>query len=532
MGMFTYILRKLLYMPLILLGVIFITFLLFQASTSPEALARIQLGEKASARVVYEWAVSKGHAAWTDAGRMKLRRLADGELISQDTEFFVDGRLREMIRERDRTASRIEKLVRDIQQRAEREAGAEESDGLQRLRGELAVYTRRQAANRGRIKEALMGARRVLVSQELAQELRIWGEEDVAAEDTADMPALQLQVLRERAPHAALDALLALDGHNLDMSWAEADIALREAHGLSAAEQREALAEARKGFLAMPLKLLPRWNSYAPVAAHVAAVEDIAPDLSYTFWVVQFGRYLWDLLRLDFGNNNQKRPVTEVIWQGLGPSLSLTLPAFLIAELIGVFFGLMAAMYRQSRIDHTIVISAILLMSINSIAMIMFGQKWLAYELNYFPVSGYEGGLGAARFLILPVFLYVILSFGERVRFSRIVMLDETNQDYVRTARAKGLGENTVLFKHILRNTLIPLITRWVVAIPTLYLGSLVLESFFGIPGLGRLTIDAVNNSDANVIRAIVVIGSVGFMLANLLTDVLYAAVDPRVRLE
>jgi peptide/nickel transport system permease protein len=170
-------------------------------------------------------------------------------------------------------------------------------------------------------------------------------------------------------------------------------------------------------------------------------------------------------------------------------------------------------------------------MSINAIALIMFGQKFLAADLNYFPITGYASGFGAARFLLLPILLYITVTFGERVRFNRIVMLDETNQDYVRTARAKGLSENTVLFKHILRNTLIPLITRWVVAIPSLYLGSLVLETFFGIPGLGYLTVDAISNSDANVIRAVVVFGSVSFMLAALLSDVLYAVVDPRVKL-
>ena len=196
-----------------------------------------------------------------------------------------------------------------------------------------------------------------------------------------------------------------------------------------------------------------------------------------------------------------------------------------------MFFGLFAAMYRQTKIDTTIVVSSILLMSINGIALIMFGQKFIAADLNYFPVQGYVEGLGAIRFLALPIFLYIVITFGERIRFNRIVMLDETNQDYVRTARAKGLGENTVLFKHIFRNTLIPLITRWAVAIPSLYLGSLVLESFFSIPGLGYMTVDAIRNSDANVIRAVVVLGSISFMLANLVSDVLYAVADPRVKL-
>ncbi|MBZ0137166.1 MAG: ABC transporter permease [Planctomycetes bacterium] len=255
-------------------------------------------------------------------------------------------------------------------------------------------------------------------------------------------------------------------------------------------------------------------------------------DYESRSWLGLFGSYVGSVLTFDFGNDRTDKPVSERLWEGLGPSLSLTLPAFLISELVGVFFGLFAAMYRQSRIDHTIVISAIILMSFNGIALIMFGQKFLAADWAYFPVHGFEAGFQALRFLILPIILYLIITLGEKVRFNRIVMLDEVDQDYVRTARSKGANENTVLFKHVLRNSLIPLITRWTVAIASLYVGSLVLESFFGIPGLGSLTIDAIANNDVNVIRAIVILGAISFMIANLLSDVLYAVVDPRVRLE
>jgi peptide/nickel transport system permease protein len=280
-----------------------------------------------------------------------------------------------------------------------------------------------------------------------------------------------------------------------------------------------------------PFVLDKDWLACAEIRRAISDVDDIEPDLKYTAWYVNFVYYLWDIVTLDFGDTRKRRPVMDVIKEGMWPSLALAIPGFFIAELIGVFFGLFAAMYRQTRVDHVIVISSILLMSINAIALIMFGQKIFAADLNYFPITGYSDGFNAVRFLALPIILYIVITFGERVRFNRIVMLDETNQDYVRTGRAKGLSENTVLFKHIFRNSLIPLITRWVVAIPTLYLGSLVLESFFGIPGLGFLTVDAIANSDANVIRAIVVIGSVSFMLAALLSDVLYAVVDPRVKL-
>jgi peptide/nickel transport system permease protein len=249
-------------------------------------------------------------------------------------------------------------------------------------------------------------------------------------------------------------------------------------------------------------------------------------------WFSLFWKYVSSLAQFDFGKDRTDKPVRERLWEGLGPSLSLTLPAFLIAELVGVFFGLFAAMYRQTRMDHSIVIGAVLLMSFNSIALIMFGQKFLAADWGYFPIHGFDTGLSVVRFLALPIILYVIVSLGEMIRFNRIVMLDEVDQDYVRTARSKGLNENVVLFKHVLRNSLIPLITRWTVAIASLYVGSLVLESFFGIPGLGSMTIDAISNSDVAIVRAIVILGAISFMIANLLSDVLYAVVDPRVRLD
>lgn len=249
-------------------------------------------------------------------------------------------------------------------------------------------------------------------------------------------------------------------------------------------------------------------------------------------WLALFGRYLKSVVMLDFGKDRTDKPVIDSLKERVGPSLALTLPAFVMAELAAVFFGLLAAMYRQSRIDHAIVIGSIFLMSFNAIALIMFGQKFLAADWNYFPVHGYKEGLGAARYVILPIILYVVINLGSHVRFNRIVMLDEVAQDYARTARAKGVNENTVLFKHVLRNTLIPLITHWTVAIASLYLGSLVLESYFGIPGLGSMTVEALTNNDVAVVRAVVVLGAVSFMVANLLSDVLYAVVDPRVRLE
>jgi peptide/nickel transport system permease protein len=539
--MAAYILRKLMYMPFILLGVIFITFVLFQMSTTPESLAKIQLGEKASARQTYEYLNDKGQVSWTDAGNNKRDLLGAGVLENKQTQFFVAGKLNDMAEIRDDLRERIVELHREVAEldANEREVHAgrhpaddpdnpfRQSEELKELKQELNRAIKRQLENRIHQAEAIADARRVeetllfrnLLIKEGVSEEELGGatHDRVAAVQGMDRQEVEIGFLRDDVA-----ILKEADHRFLESAITEAEAAVKEAETKLAAspDAEDAGPTLRKD-----------WQRCGDLRASLDAVEDIEPDLTYTAWYVNFVYYLRDIVTLDFGDTNKRRPVMDVIKEGMWPSLALAIPGFFIAELIGLFFGLIAAMYRQKRVDHVIVISSILLMSINAIALIMYGQKFLAADWNYFPITGYASGFGAMRFVMLPILLYVIITFGEHVRFNRIVMLDETNQDYVRTARAKGLSENAVLFKHILRNTLIPLITRWVVAIPSLYLGSLVLETFFGIPGLGYLTVDAISNSDANVIRAVVVFGSVSFMLAALLSDVLYAVVDPRVKL-
>lgn len=501
--MFAYIVRRILYMPFILLGVIFITFVLFQMTTSPEALAGLHIGEKASQRQVYDWLANKGLISWTDAGEEKLRKIGDGELDAKHVTFFPASRIKELPGELESAEAAVQRATEDVDDLTEEYGKDSEDQDLLDARADRADAENDLTRLKTESDRLIDAAREQAAIIEVG--LATWRAAS-ALRDAKDNLKAREELLKE-----------AQDG---DEDTEEPEAAVVEA--------REALREAEKEHAAA-LKRVEAAEKQAE--SEIESVADITPDFVYTHFFAKFTIYLLEVATLDFGDTRNQRPVMEVIYQGMWPSLALTLPAFLLSELIGVFFGLFAAMYRQTRIDHTIVISAILLMSINGIALIMFGQKFLAADLNYFPITGYAEGLGAARFLMLPIFLYVVIVFGERVRFDRIVMLDETNQDYVRTARAKGVGENGVLFKHVFRNSLIPLITRWTVAIPSLYLGSLVLEYFFSIPGLGYLTVDAIQNSDANVIRAIVVFGAISFMIANLLSDVLYAVADPRVKL-
>jgi peptide/nickel transport system permease protein len=246
----------------------------------------------------------------------------------------------------------------------------------------------------------------------------------------------------------------------------------------------------------------------------------------------QYREFLRQAVTFDFGRSwATRRPVGHMLLDGVGPSLSLAVPAFAIETALALALALFCAFYRGTFVDRTIVVLAVAGISVPSLAYIIFGQYFLAYEWSLFPIFGWEPPPAGLVFLVLPGLIWILLSVGSEVRFYRAVMLEEIQQDYVRTAAAKGLPTRAILFRHVLKNSLIPVITRVVITIPFLILGSLLIEMFFGIPGLGSMTVDAINMSDFPVVKAFVVIGSVLYVLFSILTDVLYAAVDPRVRL-
>ena len=178
------------------------------------------------------------------------------------------------------------------------------------------------------------------------------------------------------------------------------------------------------------------------------------------------------------------------------------------------------------------VVLCVMLMSISTLFYIIGGQFVLGKIFMLFPISGYDTGLHAIKFMVLPVLIGIITSVGGGVRFYRTVFLEEINKDYIRTARAKGLSESKVLFKHGLKNAMIPVLTNLVVSIPFLFYGSLIMEAFFAIPGLGSFTIDAIQAQDFAIVRAMVYLGSILYIIGLILTDISYTLVDPRVRLE
>lgn len=240
------------------------------------------------------------------------------------------------------------------------------------------------------------------------------------------------------------------------------------------------------------------------------------------------------MLTFDFGRSDaDDSPIIDRISSGMKPSLLLTAPAFLIGLVLSVTLSLIVALFRETYIDRTGLILSVLGMSIPALLYIIGGQFLLGKLLRWFPISGWDSDPSVvARFLWLPVTVAVIGGLGRSVRFYRTVFVEEIHKDYVRTAWAKGCGEGRVMGKHVLRNGMIPILTDVVVEIPFLFTGALLTEAFFGIPGLGSLTVDAIFGNDFSTLRTMVYIGSLLFILGQILTDVGYTLVDPRVRFD
>jgi len=237
------------------------------------------------------------------------------------------------------------------------------------------------------------------------------------------------------------------------------------------------------------------------------------------------------LFLFDFGVSDTGRDIGYDISQRMWPSLAIQVPVLLVGLLMTISFALLLALFRSTYIDFWGVVFCVVLMSISSMFYIIGGQYLIGKLLRLVPISGYSTGLDAIKFLILPVIVGVVAGFGAGGRWYRTLFLEEMGKDYVRTGRAKGLSESMLLFKHVLRNALIPILTGVVVVLPTLFIGSLVTEAFFGIPGLGSYTIQAIQGQDFAIVRSMVFLGSVLYILGLILTDISYTLVDPRVRL-
>jgi len=238
------------------------------------------------------------------------------------------------------------------------------------------------------------------------------------------------------------------------------------------------------------------------------------------------------LFIFEFGSADDGRDIGEDIQTRMWPSLAIALPIFVIGLLVNITFAMLMVFFRATYVDLSGVVLCVVLMSISGLFYIIGGQFLVGKLMQLVPISGFSSGLSSLKFLILPVVIGIISGIGSGSRWYRTLFLEEVSKDYVRTARAKGLSEVRVLFKHVLKNAMIPILTGAVVVLPTLFMGSLILESFFGIPGLGSYTIDAIQAQDFAIVRAMVFLGSVLYIVGLVLTDLSYTIVDPRVRLD
>lgn len=238
------------------------------------------------------------------------------------------------------------------------------------------------------------------------------------------------------------------------------------------------------------------------------------------------------LFLFDFGNSDGGRQIGYDIRQRMWPSLAIALPTLLIGLAINIAVALCVALFRATFLDVAAVALCVLMMSVSGLFYIIGGQYLGGRILQLVPISGFDAGWGGLKFLVLPVLISVVHGIGSGVRWYRTIFLEELGKDYVRTARAKGLAEHAVLYRHVLGNALVPILTGVVVLLPLLFMGSLITESFFGIPGLGSYTIDAINRQDFAILRSMVFLGSVLYIAGLLLTDISYVLADPRIRLE
>lgn len=244
-----------------------------------------------------------------------------------------------------------------------------------------------------------------------------------------------------------------------------------------------------------------------------------------------FYQHSLKLFVLDFGRSDEGRDIGSDIRTRMWPSFAIALPTFLVGILVYITFAMTLAFFRGTYLDTWGIVFAVVLMSISTLFYVIGGQYLVGKLLNLVPISGYGSGPNAVKFIVLPVVIGVVSGIGAHARLYRTFFLEEINKDYVRTARAKGLSEPRVLFRHVLQNAMIPILTGVVVVIPLLFIGSLIMESFFGIPGLGSYTIEAIHAQDFARVRAMVFLGSLLYIVGLILTDLSYTVVDPRVRL-
>jgi len=265
-------------------------------------------------------------------------------------------------------------------------------------------------------------------------------------------------------------------------------------------------------------------------------IDEVRHSLGYDQpFLLRYGGYLKELLTLDLGlSDSNGKPVSAVLSQSLPISLALVLPGFVLGNLFGLVLGLMAAWYRGKWLDKLVMSASVVGMSVSFVVIIIGLQILLCtpYGLDLFPVRGWRvhDPVSYLAYVTVPTMALVLVTLGYNTRFYRAIMADEIDREYVRTLHAYGAAPSEILFKHVLKNSLIPVVTRIMFSIPfVLISGSLLLESYFGIPGIGLVTFEAITSGDQPILKAVVGLTGVLFVLALMINDMLYNVVDPRI---
>lgn len=282
------------------------------------------------------------------------------------------------------------------------------------------------------------------------------------------------------------------------------------------------------------------FHGFAPDPVRAALGQHASPDAVAALrqrWgldlpiLQQLALYLQQIMSMDFGRSLvTDEPVSTLIAQGVWVSLAVTVPPFVVGQIVSVALALFIAFHQGGWVDRSARLFFVGAMSVSALVYVLAMQYLLAFKLGWFPISGFERGLQGIAYLLLPWLILLAVSIGPDIRLYRGLMLAEAGADHIRTARAKGASEPRVLVRHILPNAAIPIITNTVVAVPYLVLGSLLLERFFSLPGIGDLVVTALSNGDFPVLKAITVLSALSLIAVNLLADLLYAWADPRVR--
>lgn len=246
----------------------------------------------------------------------------------------------------------------------------------------------------------------------------------------------------------------------------------------------------------------------------------------------QFLDFLYQTVTFDFGKSfSTGEKLTDIFFKGALISFSLTAPPFFLGLIINLSIALVIAYFRGHIADKISRVLFIMSMSVSYLVYIISFQYFLAYKWGFFPIQGYEPGFKSIPYLMLPWLILLIVSAGPDIRIYRTIFLDESKSDYIRTARAKGAGEGRILFVHLLKNAMIPILTNTIVAIPFLMTGAFVMERYFSIPGIGDITITAINEGDFPILKGVTMMSAMLYTFFNMLTDLTYGLVDPRVKL-